>query len=293
MDGLSAAPRLTLLFCGSDGTWEGDVESFNENEVDLLDGSPDTVMGRNSAKLTDGRYRIEASLSERSVSLTLDLHPMTRPVIANDIRLSAFESIRWVVVPHLRASGEVAVNGRRIAVQCAPAYHDRNWGRFSWGGGYAWEGAAIIPVDITQPWCLVYSRISDNHRGATRSQSLILWRYDLPSRKFYGRDLSISHEGVLRRDRVLRLPRVTSLLMPGTAADVPRRLLVSARGHGDELTVRMTFDNFAQVVVPNDQWPGLTALSETKGYAEVVGRIGVERVHFDARVQAEFNHAIV
>jgi hypothetical protein len=68
-------------------------------------------------------------------------------------------------------------------------------------------------------------------------------------------------------------------------------VLISARGYGDELTVCMTFDNFAQVIVPNDRWPGFTALCEMKGRAEVRGRIGPETLDFDALVQAELNHA--
>jgi hypothetical protein len=96
---------------------------------------------------------------------------------------------------------------------------------------------------------------------------------------------------MLRREPGLRLPRVASLLMPGTAADVPRHIVVSARGYGDDVTLRMSFDDFAQIVVPNDHWPGFTSLCEIKGRAEVAGTVGDERIAFDGRVQAELNHA--
>lgn len=287
---VEAIPRLTLLFAAADGSWDGDIETFSCSETAIFEGSPDVVLGRNGARFINGRYRIDAALSARSVTVALDLDPVTRPVVANFIRLSDAETIRWAVVPHLRANGEVIVAGRRYSVVDTPAYHDRNWGRFAWGGAYSWEWATVLPPDVSQPWCLVYSRISDRHRGVTLSQSLILWRRDFPSRKFYGRDLAISHEGVLRRAHVLRLPRAASLLMPGTAADVPRRVRVTGQGYGDELTVRMELDDFAQVVVPNDRWRGFTALCEIKGRAEVTGRIGSECVAFEGRVQAEFNH---
>jgi hypothetical protein len=285
-------PRLTLLFSAADGSWDGDVESFSLADTTIFEGLPGATLGRNSTRFDDRRYRVEAALSTRDICVALDLHPMTRPVIANNVRLSDAESVRWMVVPHLRAVGEVTVAGRRYPVADAPAYHDRNWGRFAWGGAYAWEWATILPLSAHQPWCLVYSRIGNRHRGATLSQSLILWRREFPSRKFYGRDLSIAHQGVLRRERVLRLPRVASLLIPGTAADVPRHIVVSARGYGDEVTLRMSFDDFAQVVVPNDRWPGFTMLCEIKGRAEVAGRVGDERFASEARVQAELNHAV-
>jgi hypothetical protein len=284
-------PRLTLLFGDANGSWDGDVESFSLADTTIFEGLPGTTLGHNSAQFAGQCYRVEANLSSRDICVALDLRPVTRPVIANNVRLSDAESVRWMVVPHLRADGEITVAGCRYRVADAPAYHDRNWGRFAWGGAYAWEWATILPSSAHQAWCLVYSRISNRHRGATLSQSLILWRREFPSRKFYGRDLSISHQGVLRRERVLRLPRVASLLIPGTAADVPRHIIVSARGYGDEVTVRMSFDDFAQLVVPNDCWPGLTSLCEIKGRAEVAGRVGDERIAFEGRVQAELNHA--
>jgi hypothetical protein len=282
--------RMILLFRDADGTWDGDVEAFAPNETEIFEGSPNAVLGNNRVQFADGRYHVDAALSNRDVCVGLDLFPAAHPLVADNVRLSNADSYRWMVVPRLCAEGEVAVSGRLYRVVDAPAYHDRNSGCFEWGGAFAWEWATILPSEASQPWCLVYSRIL-NRQGVTLSQSLLLWRRESLARKFFGRDLSISHNGVLRRERLFRLPRVASLVMQGTAADVPRQMLVSAHGYGDELTVRLSFDDFAQVVVPNDRWPGFTALCEIKGRAEVTGRIGTERLAFEGRIQAEFNHA--
>ena len=196
-----------------------------------------------------------------------------------------------MVVPHLRARGEVAVSGRRYSVMDAPAYHDRNSGRFDWGGAFSWEWATILPPTAEQRWCLTYSRIGNRTRGASLAQSLLIWRGDGLRRKFYGRDLSISHHGLLGQERSLCLPRLAGLITEG-AADVPRHILVSARGFGDEVTLSMSFSEFAQIAVPNDRWPGFTSLFEIKGRAAVAGRIGGENFEFEGRVQAELNHAL-
>jgi hypothetical protein len=283
-------PRLVLLFRNAEGAWDGDVELFGPHEALIVPGSPDAVMGRNSVSFADGGYHLHAALSHRDIRLALDLAPITRPLVADKVRLSDADSFRWMVVPHLRADGEATVSGRRYPVIDAPAYHDRNSGCFDWGGAFAWEWATILP-DGAQPWCLAYSRIVGRHRGAALSQSLLIWRDEALARKFYGRDLSISHQGLLRRECGLCLPRVASLLVP-ESADVPQHIHVSARGYGDELSLRMSFSDFAQIVVPNDRWPGLTCLFEIKGRAEVTGWIGTERIAFEGRVQAELNHAI-
>lgn len=284
-------PRLIVLFGAADGSWDGDVERFGLDQTRVEAGLPDAVLGRNSVRFADGRYRLEANLRRRDVSVALDLHPVARPLVANNVRLAPGAVMGWMAVPHLRATGVVTVGSCRYAVSDLPAYHDRNWGRVAWGGDYSWEWAGVLPDDADQPWCLVYSRFTDRIRGATLSQSVIIWRGDALVRKIYGRDLSVSHHGVLRRERVFRLPRVASLVLPGNAVDVPREIVLTAAGFGDELTIRMRFDDFGQLTVPNDRWPGLTTLSELRGRAEVEGRIGDERVGFTARCQAELNYA--
>ena len=68
-------------------------------------------------------------------------------------------------------------------------------------------------------------------------------------------------------------------------------MLIAAQGYGDALRLRIVFDDLAQVVFPTDRWPGMTLLTEWRGRAEISGRIGAERLEFEARVQAEINHA--
>jgi len=284
-------PRLTLLFRDQFGHWDGDVENFKLDQTRMAEGDPDVAFGCNSARFIDGSYRIEVMLPARGIEASLLLQPVAHPTVANNIRLSESESFRWVVVPYLRASGEVSARGRCYTVADAPSYHDRNTGCFAWGGGFTWEWATILPADPAQPWSLSYSRIAYRERGVTLSQSLLLWRHTALFRKFYGRDLAIACPSRLCLPPALCLPRVAALLVPGTAADVPRHLHLEASAYGDTVSLDMRFDDFAQIIIPNDAWPGVTTLCEIRGSATVTGRIGDEAVAFDARVQAELNHA--
>ena len=196
-----------------------------------------------------------------------------------------------ILAPRLTAEGEARIGARRYAIRQAPAYHDRNWGHFVWGGGFAREWATILPADTRNPWCLIYSRIASRDQGVTLSQSLVVCRRDVPARRFYGRDLSIAHYGLLRRRRPLQIPRGAALAVQGGIVDVPERMSVEAKGYGDELRIELDLDDFAQIIAPNDDWPGLTALSEATGRATISGRLGSEVLRFDARAQIEFNHA--
>jgi hypothetical protein len=286
----TASPRLALLFRDA-ADWDGDAPGFSLEDTSIEEGSPDVVMGANSVRFVAGRYRLNIDLPARMISADLELRPTAFPVVANNIPLSASDTFSWAVVPRLLASGTVTARGRHYGVRDAPAYHDRNWGRFAWGGGCAWEWATIIPADPQQPWSLVFSRITDRRQAKVLSQSLMAWRGDRLMRKFYGPDLKVERRSALRLVRPLRIPHVAALALPGSAADVPRHLDVTAAAYTDELHLQLTFDGFAQVVFPNDRFPGLTALSECPGHARVSGRIGDAAVDFEARAHAEFNHA--
>jgi hypothetical protein len=285
-----ASPRLALLFRDA-ADWHGDAPGFRLEDTSIEEGSPDAVMGANSVRFAAGRYRLNIDLPARRISADLELRPIAFPVVASNIPLSASDTFSWAVVPRLLASGTVTARGQRYEVRDAPAYHDRNWGRFAWGGGCAWEWATIIPADVQEPWSLVFSRIVDLRQAKVLSQSLMVWHGDRLVRKFYGPDLKVERRGMLQLVRPFRIPAVAALALPGSAADVPRCLDVAAAACTDELHLQLTFDGFAQVVFPNDRFPGLTALSECPGRARVSGRVGEAAVDFAARAHAEFNHA--
>ena len=285
-----AEPRLLILFGDNQDRWDGEFADVGLADVEIAAGAADVRMGPASARLVGGRYRIRADLPKRGIKLDFELTPQARPLFGNAIRLSDDEIINWVVVPHLRATGEIQSGGRTYVASDAPAYHDRNWGFFNWGGDYAWEWATLVPDSASDP-ALVYSRMSDRARGLTFAQSLTIWIDGVASRRFYGRDLAVSHAGTLRPPRVFRLPRFTGLIGSGRAADVPAHLHIVTRGFGDALDIDIDLDRFGQIVAPNDRWPGLTALSEAAGRFRAQGKVAGGRLDFKGRVQVEFKHA--
>ena len=289
--GVSSEPRLTMLIADRDGNWDGDVDTLDQRDCRYSAGRFDMVAGANSMRLVDGRYVIEAELKQRPISLSLELKPMSKPVVANRVTLADNEFIRWMVVPRLLASGKVRIGENRHEIRPSPAYHDRNWGQFSWGGSYAWEWATILPEEPGQDRCLVYSRISDRLRGTTLSKSLILWKGPVPSRKFFGHDVSVSIAGLMHCDKVLQIPRITALVKGRASSDVPQQMHIAAVGFGSEIEIEMMFEDFAQIGVPNDRDLGLTGLSELRGHARVKGYDADGRFSFSARVQAEINSA--
>jgi hypothetical protein len=281
--------RLTVLHRDAAGRWDGEVEPFEPAAVSIRKGLPGIQLGASTARIAAEVYRLELALPSGRTRGWIELVPSARPVFANRVRLAGGEYIRWLVVPRLVARGEIRLGGRTVVLEGAPAYHDRNWGEFTWGGGCAWEWATILPSQPKIPWSLVYSRISDRMRGETLSQSLILWREEFPHRKFFGRDLSVEQRGLLSGSRPLQIPKFMDLLSGGIDADVPRTMRVRATAYQDELCLEIRLADFAQIGIPNDGRWGVSKLSEAAGAAQVDGCVGGEQISFEGRIHAEFN----
>ena len=84
--------------------------------------------------------------------MDLVLHPMSMPGRAPNLTREDGPPIHWVVIPRLRAEGTIEIDGVVHHLQNAPAYHDHNWGYWSWGDDFAWEWGFGLDEDPENPW---------------------------------------------------------------------------------------------------------------------------------------------
>jgi len=285
-------PRVTWLVRSDAGGWDGELEEFDSEHVAVRGGRIDLRMGASELRFRDAAAAEDAVLGGGRVALHLLLRPLARPAITSSIALGSGSAVRWFVVPRLEADGVISVAGRRHELRRAPSYHDRDWGRFGWGGDFSWEWAIALPDDRESPWSLVFQRFSDRHRLRVLSQGILLWRRGTHARTLHSRDLSVRSSGRLRAAACLRVPRVMALAAPGSAADLPRRIEIEASNGGDRLAIELELLDLAQIVVPNDgDVPGVTVISEARSRANVEGRVRGERVSFAGPAVVELNRA--
>ncbi|MDB4932434.1 MAG: hypothetical protein JWM10_4918 [Myxococcaceae bacterium] len=279
--------RLVVLV--REREWDGDVEVFESAEVEAAGGGLHMRFGDNRVAFEGGRYVIEVRLQRRPIAVSLVLAPRCVPSLANNIRLDPGPPINWLVLPRMVASGTLTLGGRTVAVERASAYHDHNWGHFAWGRDFAWEWGYGLPEgDDANPWSMVFVRLSDRAHTRAYMQALFLWRGALQHRVWRAADVSVERVGLLRASRVFKLPRVMSLVAPGTVTDVPRALVVRARGDGDEVECRFDAEDVAAVVIPNDHDPGVTVIHEVSGVVSVTGRVRGEALAMRGRAIFEF-----
>ena len=254
--------------------WDGDVERFEEREIEVVPGRLDARFGASTLRWSGGRYLLSIALRDRPIAAELEIVPTTCPALSANQPLDRERSLSWLFVPRLVARGTIAVGGRTEQVDGAPAYHDHNWGHFRWGDDFSWEWGSALPRDAGNAWSAVHVRMSDRGRSAVRYQGFFLFRGADPWRVFRDEEVRVSHEGSFEAPRPLRVPRVMAMLSPGGTGDVPRRMEVVARGDGDELRLVFTPEDVAQVVLPSERDPeGVTVINEVSGHVAMEGRV--------------------
>jgi hypothetical protein len=283
--------RVLALARTRTGRWSGGVDEIPPDAVRATPGRVDMTMGACELRFTAGAYALDARLASSAIEVHLRLRPLAPPAVGTSVRMGNADPMRWIVVPRLEAHGELLLDRRRTEVVGGRAYHDHNWGAFSWGGDFAWEWGLVLPSETHLPWTVVYSRISDRARQRVLSQAILVWRDDLYCRAFRDDEITVEESGLLRGGARLRVPRVMSLVEPATTADVPRTLLARARGGGDRLELRLAPLDFAEVAVPNETHElGTTLLCEARAEAQVTGVIRGERFSLVAPAILEMNH---
>jgi hypothetical protein len=262
-------PRLIAL--GVLGDWTGVVDTFGPGEVSGRPGEIDLRFGLNQLRWRDGAFELDVRC--RGLAASLRLLPLALPTVATSVSFGRHHAIHWVVLPRLRATGWVELEGRRMTVDGALAYHDHNWGHFRWGGDLAWEWGFVNPADATDPWSAVFVRISDGGRHRVLSQGALVWRGGALVRTFQDREIRMSLGGVHGGPRPFTLPRVASLLAPGASSGVPARVSLNARSGNDELNIDFETLSKARVGIPSDVDPfRLVLLNETSGRARARGK---------------------
>ena len=269
-----------------DGSWSGSMAAVASDVLDVRRGRIDAGFAGDRVEFAGDAFHIATRSAELDLAVNLVLSPLVLPAIAHNVPIPGGARTSWLALPRLSASGLVRVNGRVHTILGAPAYHDHNWG-YEVGGDCSWQWGYLAPEDPVSPWSCVFVRIGDRLRAGTWMQGLFLWRGAEPCMGFRGRELAVREEGLLRQERIPKFPAPAALIVPGSCADVPRRLAVSGAANDDVLEYTFECVDIAQVVLPEANLQR-TVINEVRGNARIEGVIGGERVMATGRSFAEF-----
>jgi len=269
--------------------WTGDIDHFTRDEVSVRGGQLEVHFAHNHVVLEDGKLNIKVRMRRQAIAIQLSIEPLAIPSQLNNIQINDdCPPINWLVVPRARADGWLEIDGRRHDFDRAPAYHDHNWGYFRWGKDFAWEWGYAAASEESDPWTMVFVRLSDRGHLTDLVRTILLWKGQRQHRVFRADELETWHDGILRSQNVFKLPRVMGLACPGDATDVPQRLFVRARRDPDWIDLVFETKEAAQVIIPNDDDMGVTIINEVAGHVSVEGSAAGERIYIDGPSIFEF-----
>lgn len=280
-------PRLVLL--ARTHEWVGDVETYAQDEVQIVGGRIDLRFRNNHLRFDGGVFDIAATLQEHAISVHLRLRPVTAPAFVPSIPMLDGPPLHWVVVPRLETRGTLSVDGRRYVLDGAPAYHDHNWGYFLWGHDVAWEWGFVLPDDAAVPWCTAFVRLTDRARTMALAHKLLLWRGTELVRVFREEVMELqSSPSYLRPQHIFKFPRAMALVAPELATDVPASVRTRAAAGGEWIECHCEAQDLAQVLIPSETELGVTIFNEVSARTRVEGCIDGERIAFSGRSILEF-----
>lgn len=260
-----------LALAWEGGGWRGGAELVERERVEVRPGRVDAFFGESSVRLTPEGYEVRLGGTRTGVDAELVLAPAAAPLAAGPLKLPDGGRFHWVCVPHLQViRGRL---GTRDLTGFA-AYHDHNWGRFDFGGDYAWEWAFGLPAHPTGRHSFMAMRVADRARSRTLLAGLAVWRDGALWRDFRGAEVEYERAGRWRGS-VHRTPSAVegdSLLV----GSVPASATWRARDTRDSLTVVGSVDGVAQVLIPAG--PRVVRISECPTRVRATGTLRGERI---------------
>ena len=287
--GTDTVPRIIALV--HHGRYSGTVETFEQQDCELRTGRVAARFGPNSFTLVSGAYELAVDVPTIDLRARLRLLPATTPFVASNQPLAPRARLSWLCVPRLHAHGDVWVGNDRFTLRGATAYHDHNWGRFRWGDDFGWVWGSVLPASSTDPWSIVFMCMTDRLRRRANRQGLYVWHGRDPAVMWRDSVVAFEQRGLLRRRPALTLPPVMRVLRPGSASDLPSRLVIRGRHDGDELRLTFESDDYVRLVVPDEHDElGLVTLNEVSGRVVAVGEIDGLNVDLEGSGVFEFLH---
>jgi hypothetical protein len=282
------APRVILI--DHEKQWTGAVERFDESELDISADLGTLTIGGNRMVVHPDGYHVFIDLPAQHIQAELQFSSVSRPFVVNNQPLGAGR-MSWLFVPKLRAEGWLRINGREHRIANEIAYHDHNWGRFWWGDDFGWTWGTILPQHTSNPWSMVFLRMTDRRRLRCLSQALYVWHGDEPAAIFRHSAVRTRSHGLLGRPADCTLPAPMRLLLDGEVSDVPHVVEIDARRAGDEVHTEFRSHSYARLAQPSEvRLNRSTVLCETSGTATASGTINDQKIDLVGTGVFEFLH---
>ena len=256
-----------------------DVYPLTPEVVNYSSQSPDVRIANNTVTLTDEGYRVHIESGNGSGVFDALFKPEAKPApVFNASNFSMpGKSINWLVAsPKMEVSGNLSVTGETYSLNNSRAYHDHNWGYWSWEDDLGWDwGQASQAGNDSNETIVEYSFGFGNITNANHSQSvssvLNVWNDGEIVANFSGEEMQIEHFNLSTTDIEIPPAEMPSIyVLPQGSFPYPQNTLLNASSGSDTLKIEFTTQHPVPlpVIIPDGNESGSEAGNE---YGSEVG----------------------
>lgn len=222
-----------------------------------------------------GRLLASATLRQPPIALEIEGIAAAQPF---DVRQRIpFGSgwISWSVVPRLSIRGALTAPGLALPLDLATGYHDRNWGRWSWGTDARWDWAVLAAANGGP--VIVFTQ--DTTRGGNvLSGPIVLVDSDKGRRLFQDASVTVRFSGELAPP-LLRLPgALAALHQDRRRPPLPALVHIRCEDGFDAVELEIRLQSACQMITSEVSGSGYGFIHEIAGTFVMTARLRGERV---------------
>jgi hypothetical protein len=260
-----------------------EVYPLTPEVVDYSSQSPDVRIANNTVTLTDEGYRVHIESGDGSGVFDALFKPQTKP--APVFNASNFSipgtTINWLVAsPKMEVSGNLSVAGETYSLNNSRAYHDHNWGYWSWGDDLGWDWGQVSQAgnysnETIGEYSLSFGNITNANHSQSVNSVLNIWEDGEIIANFSGEEIQIEHSNLSTADIGIPPAEIPPThILPQGSFPFPQNTLLKASSVSDTLNIEFTTQHPVPlpIMIPDGSEVGNE--SETKVRNEYEGEVG-------------------
>ncbi|HOW14049.1 hypothetical protein [Methanosarcina sp.] len=217
--------------------------------VNYSSQSPDIRIANNTVTLTDEGYRVHIESGNGVDVFDALFKPKAEPApVFNSSNFSVpGMGINWLVAsPKMEVSGNLSAAGQIYSLNNARAYHDHNWGYWSWGEDLGWDWGQVSQAgnysnETTGGYSLSFGNITNANHSQSISSVLNVWEGGNIIGNFSGEEIQIEHSNLSSIDIEITPAEMSpEYILPQGSFSFPQNTLLNASSGSDTLKIEFT-----------------------------------------------------
>lgn len=220
--------------------------------VNYSSESPDVRIANDTVTLTDEGYRVHIGSGNGISVFDALFKPKAEPApVFNVSNLSMpGMGINWLVAsPSMEVSGNLSVAGQTYSLNNSRAYHDHNWGYWSWGDDLGWDWGQVSQAgnysnETIGEYSISFGNITNANHSQSVSSVLNVWKDGEIIGNFSGEEIQIEHSNLSTID--IEIPPAEmgqEYILPQGSFYFPQNTLLNASSGSDTLKIDFTTQN--------------------------------------------------